>query len=166
MRGRGRARLDAQSLQQKFHSLPMNGRDDFQGENAVPRHDAKQRGVGQDAAAPGKGRCDRGSVGVAGVDDKGGGFAGRRDLEIVGHRHRHEWGNIECFVAALPYDRRRGIGYRDEVGMPLTEGVVHLVQHRDKGFVAAVAEPDGDGVEHAAQHTRHAQHPDRPAVGR
>ncbi|MDT4821721.1 hypothetical protein FQZ97_549070 [compost metagenome] len=78
--------------------------------------------------------------------------------------HAVEGRDVHLLVAVL-LDDGRAVVVRDrnQVAVPLPEGVVDLVQQRLQRAAGCMAEPDAERVEHMAEQPRHGQQPDRAA---
>ena len=128
----------------------------------MPQQRPRQPGIAQHPPPPGERRIQQRPRIIGRLDRQREPLPRRRHPEPVALLHVHERRNIEPFVAALVL--HIGPRCRNQIGMPLPKGVVHLIHHRLQRPIRAVAEIDSDRVEHHAEHPRHAQHPNAPTL--
>ena len=79
--------------------------------------------------------------------------------------HRHERRDVQAFGGVLINHRPGLCANLKQVGVPLAEGVVDLIQHRDELAVGVSAEVQADRVEREAEQPRHGQQADFEPFG-
>ena len=132
---------------------------------------AQQRGIGQRDPLPGQRRGQQQAVIIGGADRDHDALVRHRHAERVAHVHVHERRDIEAFAAMLFDDRPRCTCHSrvaidgNQIGVALMEGIVNFVEDGGKRAVALITEIDAQGVEAIAENPRHAEQPDRAAIG-
>jgi len=146
------------ALEHELQRFPVDRRGHFECHQRIGEEGAQQICVGELLTLSGKARPQQQSVCIDIVDPDQDLFARRLDVEAIGAVHIDEGRDIELLGAAL-FDRGRARLYGNDVGTPLAECVVHLVEDRLE-LVAVPAEPDREWIEDVAQNARIAEDAD------